>query len=68
MSENKERKVRKMAVLTAKCNRSFVVSSEKSSEFISHSKNNNINDNNKAKEKNSEMLLKMSSKVKSNEK
>ena len=48
---------RKMAVLTAKCDKAFVVSVEHSKRFLEHKSNNNTN---------KEMLSKITSKIKDN--
>ena len=48
---------RKMAVLTAKCNKAFVVSPKQSKKFLEHKCNNNTN---------KEILSKITTKIKDN--
>lgn len=56
--KSRENKVeRKMAILTAKCNRAFVVSPKQSKKFLEHKCNNNTN---------KEMLSKITLKIKDN--
>ena len=58
MSDASEKKgARKMAVLTAKCNRAFVVSPNQSKKFLEHKCNNNSN---------KEILSKIETKIKEN--
>ena len=56
--KNKNSKgAKKMAILTADCNRAFVVSPEQSKKFLEHKCNNNTN---------KEMLSKITSQIKDN--
>ena len=60
MSTSKDKKnkgEKKMAILTAKCNKAFVVSPEQSKKFIEHKCNNNSN---------KELLSKITTKIKDN--
>ena len=57
-SKNKNHKgERKMAILTAECNRAFVVSAEQSKKFLEHKSNNNTNN---------QVLSKITTKIKDN--
>ena len=57
-SKNKNNKgARKMAILTAECNRAFSVSPEQSKKFLEHKSNNNTN---------KEMLSKIITRIKDN--
>ncbi len=56
-SDNNKKRKKKMAVLTAKCNRTFVVSPQKSKEFLEIAKKNN----------NEEILSKITKKIKKND-
>ncbi len=57
LNDRKKKRERKMAILTAKCNKAFVVSPEQSKKFLEHKCNNN---------KNNEMLSKIATKIKDN--
>lgn len=57
LNGKKNRGERNMAILTANCDRAFVVSPQKSKKFLEHKGNNNTN---------KEILSKISTKIKDN--